>query len=94
MNNATGIAGKLETLNSVRWHDFRHALRGNGGNHDASAGPNPEGTLFLSWREITHVVTHFASQEGQTRLLAAFFILFILQIQTDETAIRFGTQLL
>ena len=87
MNDRTGVAGKLQSLNAMNRHDFRHALRTNRRNGNATTGPNPQGTLFLKGREIRHIVTHFAVQPGQTGLQTLRLARFVVQVQTNETPV-------
>lgn len=94
MNDRTGIAGKLQPLNAMNRHDFRHTLRTNRRNGNAATGPNPQGTLFLKRREIWHIVAHFAVQPGQARLHALRLARFVIQVQTNETPVGLVTELL
>lgn len=94
MNDRTGVAGKLQSLNAMNRHDFRHALRTNRRNGNATTGPNPQGTLFLNRREILHIVAHFAVQPGQTGLQTLRLARFIVQVQTNETPVGRVAELL
>ena len=94
VNDRTGVAGKLQSLNAMNRHDFRHALRTNRRHGNATTGPNPKGTLFLKGREIGYIVTHFAVQPGQTGLQTLRLARFVVQVQTNETPVGRVAELL